>query len=173
MAREQVQTQAQTQLRVLLLECDKDVRETVRDILAEALGRASVFDMATPAQALGFLAHMPEGVVVVVGNCHADHHQEATFFAQVVADPQLAVRHQYLLLTTEPPLIPTALYLQLRQLHAPIVRKPFTVEELLTRVRTAAAYLTSLTHWPSGGAGSTGSTAASPDRESSGGASGA
>lgn len=165
MAREQ--TQAQTPVRVVLIECDHDVRETVRDILAEALGRSSVFDLATPAQALGFLARMPVGVVVVVGNCHADHHQEAAFFAQVVADPRLAARHEYLLLTTEPPLIPTALYLQLRQLHAPIVRKPFTVEDLLARVRAAAAHLTTLTRWPSGGAGSTDRTAASPDSDSS------
>lgn len=157
------------QVRVLVVEFDggvrDSVRDSVRDVLAEAMGRYQVTSVSTTELALGFLARWPEGVVVVCSNRHADHHLTAAFFAAVAADAQIAARHQYILLSSDPSLIPTELYLRLRQLHASIVRKPVDVDILLATVSEAATRLTRQTLRPARGAGGT-STAASPDQNS-------
>lgn len=147
-------------VRVLVVEFDGDVRDSVRDVLAEAVGRYQVRSTSTTELALRFLARWPEGVVVVCSNRHADHHLTAAFFAAVAADSQMAAHHQYILLSSDPSLIPTELYLRLRQLHASILRKPVGVDVLLARVSEAATRLTKQALRPGRGAGGT-STAAS------------
>lgn len=81
------------------------------------------------------------GVVVVCGNQDADHHLTAAFFAQVAAGERLASRHRYLLLSSNPALIPPALEAHLIQLNAVVLPKPFDLEIVVICVREAAARL--------------------------------
>ena len=139
-------------VRVLIVNFDKDVPDTVHDVLATLVGRRNVTDASTMEIALGFLARWPEGVVVVCGNKHADHHLAAAFFAGVVADPPVAERHQYILLSSEPMRIPHELYAHLRQLNAAILPKPVGSDVLIARVHAAAVRLTRHARQPNGGA---------------------
>lgn len=130
-------------VRVLVVNFDRDVPNTVHDILATAMGRHNVTDASTMEMALGYLARWPEDMVVVCGNKHDDHHLVAAFFASLVADLRVAERHQYILLSTEPMHIPHELYAHLRQLNAAILAKPVDSDVLLARVHAAAVRLTS------------------------------
>jgi CheY-like chemotaxis protein len=124
---------------VLVVEYDDDVRDVLHDILTDA--GCEVTEATTDVAALDFLAASPDGVVVVCSNKDADHHRSAAFFAQVAADERLASRHQYLMLSSNPPLIPPALEAHLAQLHAAILPKPFDMDFLVARVHETAARL--------------------------------
>lgn len=124
---------------VLVLEYDDAVRNVLHDILTDA--GFDVTEATTDAAALDFLATCPDGAVVVCSNRDADHHLTAAFFSQVVADEHFTTRHQYLLLSTNPSLIPPDLQTHLAQLNATILPKPFDVETLEASVHEAAAWL--------------------------------
>ena len=124
---------------VLVVEYDEGVRTVLHDLLTN-VGYA-VIEHATDAAALDFLAASPEGVVVVCGNQDADHHLSAAFFAQVVAGKRIASRHRYLLLSSNPLLIPPALEAHLVQLNAVVLPKPFDLETMVICVHEAAARL--------------------------------
>ncbi len=124
---------------VLVVEYDEGVRTVLRDLLTNV--GYEVIEHATDAAALAFLAASPDGVVVVCGNEDADHHRAAAFFAQVVADKRIASRHRYLLLSTNPALIPPALEAHLIQLNAVVLPKPFDLETVVICVHEAAGRL--------------------------------
>src|SRR5258706_9281080 len=124
---------------VLVVEYDNAVRDMLHELLIGA--GFEVNEHATDAAALDFLAESPDGVVVLCSNQDADHHRSAAFFAQVVADERFTSRHQYLLLSSNPPLIPPALFAHLAQLDAAVLPKPFDIDILVARVRQAAARL--------------------------------
>jgi CheY-like chemotaxis protein len=130
---------AQGMVPVLVVEYDNAVRDMLHELLTDA--GFEVNEHATDAAALDFLAESPDGVVVLYSNQDADHHLSAAFFAQVVADERFTSRHQYLLLSSNPPLIPPALETHLAQLNAAVLPKPFDIDILVARVRQAAARL--------------------------------
>ncbi len=55
----------------------------------------------------------------------------------VAADPALATRHAYVLVTANAKTLPLAFATLLRQLHVPVIPKPFDVDELLEAVTQA------------------------------------
>ncbi len=124
---------------VLVVEYDEGVRIVLHDLLTNV--GYEVIEHATDAAALDFLAANPDGVVVVYGNQDADHHLSAAFFARVVAGKRIASRHRYLLLSTNPALIPPALEAHLIQLNAVVLPKPFDLETVVICVHEAAGRL--------------------------------
>jgi len=124
---------------VLVVESDDDVRDVLHEVLTGA--GFEVIEHATDAAALDFLAASSDGMVVLYSNKYADHHRSAAFFAQVVADERFTSRHQYLLLSSNPLLIPPALQTHLTQLNAAILPKPFDIDFLVARVHETAAWL--------------------------------
>ena len=124
---------------VLIIEFDECIRGALHDALRTAAHDYAVTEVATDAEALAVLTRQPEAMVVVCSNREAHHHHCTAFFAAVVADKRLATRHQYLLLSTAPALIPDALHTHLAVLHAAILSKPFELDALLALVEEAAA----------------------------------
>ena len=124
---------------VLVIEFDESLRGVLHDALRTAAHDYAVTEVATGIEALAVLARQPESMVVVCSNQEADHHQSAAFFAAVIANKRLATRHQYLMLSTTPALIPDALHRHLASLHAAILSKPFELDALLALVEEAVA----------------------------------
>jgi hypothetical protein len=125
---------------VLVVEFDDAVRGTLRDVLGIAGERYAVIEVETETEALAYLASPPaaEGMVVVCSNKFADHRLSAAFFSTVIADRRLARRHQYIMLSSSPEHLPGALRACLRQLHAPVLPKPFDVDDFLAAASSAA-----------------------------------
>lgn len=76
--------------------------------------------------------------VVVAGNAAADYRAEEAFFRQVAADPALAARHHFVLLTTIAEWLPPALDATLRAQGVRVLRMPFRLYELVAAVEAAA-----------------------------------
>lgn len=127
---------------MLVLEFDETLRDSLRDLLAD-VGQCPVTAVATETEGLEVLKTSSDPLVVVVSNQDADHHRSAWFFAQVVNDPDRTARHRYIMLSTNPAAMPPSLQSCLTQLHAIILGKPFTVDELLNATQTAVAQLAS------------------------------
>lgn len=129
-----------TVTQVLVIELDESVRGSLHDILSTTAGDYAVKEVTTEEEGLAYLAAQPPSVhmVVVCSNTDADHHRTAAFFATVIADKPMAVRHQYILLSSNPALIPDALRVHLSQLHAAIQPKPFDLDAFLATVHEAA-----------------------------------
>lgn len=123
---------------VLVIEFDESLRGVLHDALRTAAHDYAVTEVATETEALSVLANQTEGMVVVCSNHDADHHLTTAFFAAVVTDKRLATRHQYLLLSTNPALIPAVLHTHVARLHAPVLGKPFELDALLALVEEAA-----------------------------------
>jgi hypothetical protein len=126
---------------VVVVEFDEALRGVLRDILT-TIDHYAVTELTTEEAALTHLVAIPESVVALCSNTHADHHLSTAFFAAVVADKRLRMRHRYLLLSTNPARIPATLRVDLKQLGAPILSKPFDMDVLLATVAEAARRLT-------------------------------
>jgi CheY-like chemotaxis protein len=128
---------------VLVIEFDDAVRGTLRDVLGIVGDRYAVTEVETEAEALAYLASPPaaEGMVVVCSNKFADHRLSVAFFSAVIADRHLARRHQYIMLSSSPGHMPGVLRAFLGQLHAPVLPKPFDMDDLLAAVSAAAERL--------------------------------
>ena len=138
----QATTQAttETMTQVVVLEFDEQLRGALHDALT-LYDRYFVTDLSEEMAGVQYLAATPAGVVVVVSNRDMDHHMSAAFFAAVAADEQLARRHRYILLSTDPTRMPDCLRAHLAQLNVTILAKPFDVDDLLAAVREATASL--------------------------------
>ncbi len=100
----------------------------------------SVTTLPTFDATLSHLRTCIDPTVVVVANVTPDNRLEADFFATVTAEGQMLTRHRYVLLTTTPEHVPPTLQRQLAALHAPILKKPFTQDQLLAVVQDAARF---------------------------------
>jgi hypothetical protein len=134
-------TQAVTQ--VVVLEFDEQLRGALHDVLT-LYNHYAVTDLVEVTAGIDCLAATPGGMVVVVSNRDMDHHMSVAFFAAVAANEQIAQRHRYILLSTDPLRIPEGLQTHLAHLNARILVKPFDIDALLDAVRQAAASLTPL-----------------------------
>jgi hypothetical protein len=122
------------------MEVDAQLRGALHELLT-LFDHYAVTDISEEAAGADYLAAAPEGAVVVVSNRDPDHHRTAEFFATVAADEQLATRHRYILLSTNPARIRERLRAHLAQLNVPVLAKPFDVEALLAAVHAAEARL--------------------------------
>lgn len=125
---------------VLVLELDEAIRGNLHEILSTE-DHFDVVEVQTNADAFACLAAPVEGMIVVCSNQHADHHLSTVFFARVMADADLATRHQYILLSTNVLAIPQELRVYLAQLGAPVLPKPFDLDAFLGCVCEAAKRL--------------------------------
>jgi DNA-binding NtrC family response regulator len=126
--------------RVVVVDFDEALRGVLHDILAVD-GPYDVRDVSEHTAAVDYLANAPEGVIAVCSNRDAHHQRSAAFFAAVAADEQLATRHQYLMLSTNPREMPASLQANLTHLQATILAKPFELDALLAAVRKAEGRL--------------------------------
>jgi hypothetical protein len=133
-----IATEAMTQ--VVVMEVDAQLRDALRELLT-LFDHCTVTEISEETAGAEYLAAMPGGAVVVVSNRDPDHHRTAEFFATVAADEQLATRHRYILLSTNPGQIRETMRAHLAQLNVPVLAKPFDVEALLTAVRVAETRL--------------------------------
>ena len=120
---------------VLVVDDDTDIRVALRALLEDE-GYA-VLEADDGAAALDILRASPDPLIVVT-NHHMPHLDGPGLIEAVQRDPHLAALHALIFLTANPGRITFALREDLRQLHAPIVPKPFSVTALLDAVARAA-----------------------------------
>jgi CheY-like chemotaxis protein len=124
--------------RVLVVDDSPDMRALLRDVLQEE--GYTIHEAHDGQEALDWLQQTAEGWVVLT-----DHFMPrlngAELIAAVLADPQLAVRHAFIYMTTTEHLIPPDLQGQLAALQAPILGKPFAFDACLAAVAEAVMRL--------------------------------
>lgn len=121
---------------VLVLDSDHDVRAALAAAL-ELEGHRVVI-ASDVARCLALLQESAASLIAVCGNQDAANSGLRRFFAEVAAQAPLAARHRYIYLTTTPEAIPADLLASLLQLAAPILAKPFALDDLLVAVQQMA-----------------------------------
>lgn len=115
-------------MNVLLIEGNDAICASLPLILEEA--GHTVRCAATVEAGIAYLRNAACAHVVLVSNQTPYNHSLATFFQRIIADPTLSRAHHYVALTTAPAtLSPEALAI-LDRLRAPVIRKPFDLDEL-------------------------------------------
>jgi CheY-like chemotaxis protein len=127
-----------TRIRVLLVDDDEAIRETLRLILEEE-GYA-VIEAPDGVVALDVLRALTYPVVVI-SNHNMPRLDGPGLFNFILADPALAARHVYLYMTAGNRVIPPTFASQLEELNAPVLRKPFDLDTFLAAVAQAAERL--------------------------------
>lgn len=123
--------------RVLIVEDDEPIRQTMRMILEDA--GYIVDDAAEGMAALAQLRASSDRMIVLTDLLMPIMDGEA-LLRIVAAEADLATRHAYLMVAAKVAPPPGVAEL-LDQLHASYVCKPFSLEELMTAVREAEARL--------------------------------
>jgi CheY-like chemotaxis protein len=124
--------------RVLVVEDDKDIRETVVDVLLDEGYR--VYEAPDGKPALARLHASREQFVVLLDLNMPGMDGKAVLQA-VAAHDELAVRHAYILVTANQRTLPLAFVNLLTQLRVAVIAKPFDIDALLDAVAQAAARL--------------------------------
>lgn len=125
---------------VLVVEDDDAIRATVHAVLAEE--GYTVFDAPDGRPALTRLRESPDPSVVLL-DLNMPGMDGVQVLQAVAAHETLATRHAYLLLSAYAQDLSTAVSTLLRQLHVPVVRKPFELDVLVDAVAAATARLAS------------------------------
>jgi CheY-like chemotaxis protein len=123
---------------VLVADDDPDVRETLHWALHEE--GYGVREAADGVQALATLRASARPLVTVL-DYRLPGMTGGEVLAAVAADPQVAGRHTFVLVTADPELLPPSLVLWADRQGMRIVTKPFDVEALLAAVAEAAGRL--------------------------------
>jgi CheY-like chemotaxis protein len=123
--------------RVLIVERDDDIRESLRTLLE--LSGYSVVVATSMAVGLGILEESAEPLVVLCSNARPTHARLTGFFAHVAEDAGLAGRHGYICLSTSPDRLPPELRALVERLAVPVIGKPFDMYTVLERVMDVAA----------------------------------
>ena len=124
--------------RVVVVDGDADLRDTLRMLLEDA--GYTVAECDDGLDCLRVLRASPTPLVVLLENLLRRMMGEAVLRA-VAADPCLAGRHAYVVLTTSPcALLPHTQHLP-AGLSVPVIAKPFELDELLNAVAQAAGRL--------------------------------
>lgn len=131
---------------VLVLDHDRDVRTSMQAALE--LEGHRVLTTADAPECLALLAASVAPLVALCGNEDPANQTLRMLFAEVAANTVLTRRHRYICLTTTPEAIPTDLHVALARLAAPIMEKPFALDELLGAVGRAAGVESEVLHWP-------------------------
>lgn len=122
---------------VLIVEDDGDTRMSLRLVLEDA-GYA-VDETEDGASALERLRDSPRGLVVLLDNLMPG--LEGAEVLAALDGEGAAARHAYVLVTASPQRVTGALAERLARLGAPVLAKPFEVDDLLEMVAGAARRL--------------------------------
>ena len=123
---------------VLVVDDDPDVRDIEREMLEEG-GYTTVFMAEHGGPALDRLRASPVPLLVLLGLNMPGVDGEAVLRA-VAADPALAARHRFIMVTGAFLRATTGSVAELRQqLGVPLLRKPFTMDQLLNAVKEMEA----------------------------------
>jgi CheY-like chemotaxis protein len=125
---------------VLVVDDEPGQREMLRLLLEDA-GYA-VEEASSGEAGLALLRATPERCVVLLDQRMPGLGGDGVL-AIVAADPRLAARHAYILLTASPQKLRATPPTVLHGLSVPLVEKPFDVDALLAVVAAAAARLAS------------------------------
>lgn len=124
---------------VLVVDDEPGQREMLRLLLEDA--GHDVREAATGEAALQLLRTAPDRMVVLLDQKMPGLGGDEVL-AIVAADPTLATRHAYILLTASPQKLLNRPPLMLGTLTVPLVEKPFDVDMLLAVVAEAATRIT-------------------------------
>lgn len=131
--------------RVLIVDGDRDIRESLRDLLR--LDGYTVLEASTPDQARSILRGCPDCIVVIFDSGAPSTSQEgdavgiaavalARINDQTHGQPH---QHAFICLTTSPAHLHVRLRDTLGQASIPIIQKPFELDALLAAIAEAAA----------------------------------
>jgi CheY-like chemotaxis protein len=129
-------------VRVLVVDDDEAIRETLRDVLDEE-GYATIEapDGLVALEILQALSY----AIVVLSNHMMPRLDGPGFFAIVSRDPVLRSRHVYLYMTANTRVLSPSFADQLARLRVPVLRKPFDLGDLLAAIADAARRLPAAT----------------------------
>jgi CheY-like chemotaxis protein len=122
---------------VLVVEDDEANRETLRAVLEEE--RYPVIEAADGQTALDLLRASPQALVVVLDLVLPGHVDGGDVLQAAAQDPALGARHAFLLMTASPQRLTPVIEALAAQLTAPVMQKPFDLDELLATVARVAA----------------------------------
>lgn len=123
---------------VLVVDDDEDIRFTLHTLLEDE-GYA-VYEAAGGEAALARLRAHPCGMIVLL-DLNMPDLDGAGVLAAMVAEPPLAARHAFLLVTADDQMGRAAITTLLAALGVPVVAKPFDILRLLAAVARAARVL--------------------------------
>jgi CheY-like chemotaxis protein len=121
---------------VLVADDDEGIRDALQ-LVCDAEGYTTHF-AADGRQALDVLRHSRERLVVVL-DYKMPQLDGLRLLETVQRQPTLAARHRYVLMTAMHHTFPLALLQVLDALHAPLLLKPFGLDDLLAAITQAAA----------------------------------
>jgi DNA-binding response OmpR family regulator len=128
---------------VLIVEADENLRETLCQVI-EISGYVAVAT-ATFDQAVARLRTCSQPMIVLASNARPDHEELIGFFSLVrdtiPTGSEVVARRCYICLTTNPTRMPSALHALLAQAQAPVLAKPFALDELLAALDTVDGQL--------------------------------
>lgn len=124
--------------RVLLVDDDQAIRETLRFALEDA--GYQVLEAPDGIAALQALRDAPSGIVVLL-DLMMPKLDGAGVLGAVAGDRRLAKRHAFILMTASHQTLSLAFANLLTNLTVPIVHKPFELDELLATIERAAQRL--------------------------------
>lgn len=124
----------------LVVDDDREIRATLRQVLEDA--NYSVLEAADGVAALDVLRSTPHRLVTLVDLMMPKLDGER-LFAQVAVDPELSVRHGYILTTASPNTFKLSFVNTLTRLAAPVLQKPFDIDVVLETVAQVARRLES------------------------------
>jgi CheY-like chemotaxis protein len=120
--------------RVLVVDDDEDIRETMRALLEDA--GYDVLEAADGKSALNALRKDSEGMIVLL-DLQMPRVSGIEVIQQVAGQKRLASRHAFIVVTANTQTLPLAFVQLLTQLQVPLIVKPFDIDPLLDAVATA------------------------------------
>lgn len=119
-------------MNVLIIENDDAVRDSLALILEDA--GHTVSHANDIVAGIDYLRASTSQHVVIMSNQTPDNQVLSAFFQRIVADPRLAASHCYIALTTAPTALSPQTLDALQALRAPVIQKPFNLEDLLAAI---------------------------------------
>ncbi|HEV8194920.1 MAG TPA: response regulator [Ktedonobacterales bacterium] len=120
--------------RVLVVDDDADIRETMRALLEDA--GYEVLEAADGKSALNTLRRGNESMVVLL-DLQMPRVSGIEVLQEVAEQKRLASRHAFIVVTANTQTLPLAFVHLLTQLQVPLIVKPFDIDPLLEAVATA------------------------------------
>lgn len=121
---------------VLIVDDDEAIRESLRAVLEDE--GYQVVEAPDGLIALEVLQALPTQAVVLT-NHNMPRLDGPGLVNMIVDDPALACRCAVIYMTAGNRILPPAFSQQLRELHAPVLRKPFDLDKLFDAIEAGAA----------------------------------
>lgn len=120
--------------RVLVVDDDQDIRETLRILLEDA--GYEVMEAADGKSALNILRKDTTGMIVLL-DLQMPKLNGMEVMQTVAEQERLASRHAFIVVTANTKTLPLSFVQLLTKLQTPLIVKPFDIEPLLSAVATA------------------------------------